>query len=84
MELVVREHDHRHGRVPEIVGEFEMESIMVDKDGIKRSIKELSRHSAFELVESQIEKLQARKAQYHNGKLSGEAIIAQIELKKQL
>jgi len=76
MEVIVRKHNHRHRRVAEVVGKLEMEAIMVDKNSVQRFIEEFSGHSAFKLVESQIQELQAGKTQNHRRKFSSETIVA--------
>lgn len=84
MELVVRQNNHRHRRVPEILREIENKPVMVDENGVQWLIKELSRNSPFKLIKPQIQELQRRKFQNHRRKLPSETIITEIQLKKQL
>lgn len=84
MEAVVREDDHRHRRVTEVIGDVEDEPVMVDENRIQRLVKQLSRDRPFELVEPQIQEFQARKLQNNLGELSGEPIVAEIQFKEEL
>jgi hypothetical protein len=84
MELVVGQHDDRHRGVAEVVGKIEPEAVVVDEDGVQWLVKELFRHSPFELIESQIQELELRELQDHVWELAGEAIVADIKLEQKL
>ncbi|PON73337.1 hypothetical protein PanWU01x14_058410 [Parasponia andersonii] len=84
MELVVRENDHRHRRVPEIIRQIEDKPVMVDEDGVQWLVKELSRNGPFKLIKPQIQEFQRRELQNHRRELPGEPIVTEIQLEKQL
>lgn len=84
MELVIRKHNHRHRRVPEIIRQFESEPVVVNKNRVQIFIKQLSGHIAFKFVEPQIQELERRKLENDVRKLPGEPIITEIQFVKQL
>ncbi|EYU23040.1 hypothetical protein MIMGU_mgv1a0164371mg [Erythranthe guttata] len=54
VELVVRQHNHRHRRVAEVVRDFKREPVVVDEYGVQRLVEQLRRNRAFELVEPDV------------------------------
>lgn len=84
MELVVGEDDDGDRRIPEVIGQIEPEPVVVDENGVQVLVEQLLRHRPFELVEPQIQEFQLRQLENHSRELSGEPIVAQIELEQQL
>jgi len=84
VKTVIRKHNHRNGRVPDIIGQTRREPVVVDEDRVQILVEERSRDLSLELVESDVEKLERRQLQDDGGELSGESVVAQIELEQQL
>ena len=84
MKFVIRKNNHRNRRVPEIFRQVKPESIVVDENSVQILVEKLFRNGPFKLIEPQIQKLQLRQLENHPRELSGEAIVAQIQLKQHL
>lgn len=83
MEAVVGQHDHRHGRVAKVLRQVEHEAVVVDENGVEVLVEELLGDRAFEFVEPQIQELELRQMQHHLGELSGEPVVAEIQLEEE-
>lgn len=79
-EWVVRGDDDGDGRVPDIVGQVGREAVVVDEDGVQVLFEERRRDAALELVEAKVEVLERRQADDHRRELSGEPVVADVEL----
>lgn len=53
-EPVVRKHDHRNRRIPNIFGQIRHEPVVIDKDRVQILVEERSRDLPLELVETEI------------------------------
>lgn len=84
VELVVGQNDDGDRRVPEIIRQIEPEPVMVDENSIQVLVKQLPGHSPLELIEPQIQEFQLRKLKHNMRELTGESIVTDIELEKQL
>lgn len=84
MKLIVRKNNHRHRRVPKIIRQLKSKPVMVNKNGVQILIKQLSRYTPFEFIKPQIQELERRKLENNIGKLTGKAVITEIQFIKQL
>lgn len=84
MELVIRQDDHRNRRIPKVIRKVKHEPVMVDENRVQRLVEKLLRDCPFELIEPQIQEFQGRKLKNDLGKLSGEPVVAQIQLEEKL
>lgn len=82
MEIIVRQNDNRNRRIAKIVRQFESKPVVVDENCIQRLVEQLRRNRAFKLVEPNVEVDQLRQAKDHVRELSGEPVVAQVELEQ--
>lgn len=83
-EIVVRQNQHRNRRVPQILRYAESESVVVEEQSIQILVKHLRRHATLEVIEPEVQELQRRQRQHHLRKPTNKAVVAQIQLEKQL
>lgn len=60
------------------------EPVVVEENGIEILIKELRRNGAFELVKTKIQVLEGRQGEHYFGEVAHEAVVADVQLMKQL
>ncbi|KAK3017364.1 hypothetical protein RJ639_005551 [Escallonia herrerae] len=83
-EVIVGEDQHRYRRVAEVHRDPRAEPVVVEEDGIKVLVEQLGRNRPLELVEPEIKELEGRQRQHHLGEGPNEAVVANIELVKEL
>lgn len=84
MKPIVRQNHHGNRRVPNSIRYFIKESIVVDKNRVEILVEKRIRDLPVKFVEPDVEKLERRKAEDDVGKLTGEPIVAQIDLEEKM
>lgn len=82
--VVVRQNQHGHWRLAQVLWDAESEPVVIEEDGVQIFVKELGRHTTLELIESEIQVLEGRQPQNHLWELADEAVVAEVKLPQQL
>ena len=76
----VCQHHHRRRRVAQVVGELEVEVVVVEEDGVERLVEQRGGDGAAEAVEPEVDVLDVGQAEDVLREPAGEAVVADVEL----